>query len=149
DQRAGSSLAAPPLPAKDLPVGGTVRPDLSTLRDNFRGSLITPMDPAYEGARVLFNTRIRTRPSVLCRCADVNDVVQAVRFAREPKLPVAIRGGGHHACGFSLAEGGVVVDVSGLNTVRFDPAAATAPLGAGCGWRDADRVTYVGYSGID
>ena len=126
-----------------------MRPDLSTLRDNFRGTLITPMDPAYEGARVLFNTRIRTRPAVLCRCADVNDVVQAVRFAREHGLPIAIRGGGHHACGFSLAEGGVVVDVAGLNEIQFDPASATVTLGAGCGWREADRVTYVDFTGTD
>jgi FAD/FMN-containing dehydrogenase len=120
-----------------------VRPDLSALRSTFRGPIVTPSDPGYESARVLFNTRVRTRPAVLCRCEDTDDVVTAVRFAREAKLPVAVRGGGHHASGFSLVDGGVVIDVGGLKQVDFDPATATAVVGAGCGWRDLDRVTYV------
>ncbi len=119
--------------------------DLSGLIARFRGAVTTPMDPSYESRRVLFNTRIRTRPAVLCHCVDVDDVVTAVRFAREARLPLSVRGGGHHACGFSLAEGGLVVDLSALRDVAFDPATATALAGAGAGWRDIDRVTYVGF----
>ncbi len=120
-----------------------MRPDLSTLRSRFRGVIVTPSDPWYEGARVLFNTRIRTRPAILCRCGDTDDVVEAVRFARDVGLPVSIRGGGHHACGFSLVDGGLVVDTGSMRGVGFDPLAATAVAEAGCGWRDLDRVTYV------
>ncbi|HEY9376258.1 MAG TPA: hypothetical protein VIQ02_04085, partial [Jiangellaceae bacterium] len=60
-----------------------MRLDLSQLRAGFRGDILTPDDPGYENARVLFNTRIRTRPAVLCRCTSTDDVVSAVRFARE------------------------------------------------------------------
>jgi FAD/FMN-containing dehydrogenase len=120
-----------------------VRLDLSQLRAGFRGDILTPDDPGYENARVLFNTRIRTRPAVLCRCTSTDDVVSAVRFARESDLPVAIRGGGHHACGFSLVEDGLVIDLSTLTGVEFDLGTATATVGAGSGWRDVDRVTYV------
>lgn len=123
-----------------------MRLDLSSLRDRFRGDIVTPADPVYEGARVLFNTRIRTRPAILCRCSGTDDVVEAVRFAREAGLPVAIRGGGHHACGFSLVDGGLVVDTSAMTNVGFDPIAATAVAEAGCGWRDIDRVTYVDFT---
>ena len=123
-----------------------MRLDLSSLRDTFRGSLVTPDDPGYEAARVLFNTRVRRRPEVLARCAGTADVVAAVRFAREAGAPISVRGGGHHACGFSLVEGGVVIDVGGLKNVSFDPATGTVVAGAGCGWRDIDRVTYVGFS---
>ncbi len=136
----GGSCPADPI-VEDVPV----RPDLSTLRSRFRGSLITPWDTDYEGARVLFNTRIRTRPAVLCRCADTADVVEAVRFARDHSLPIAIRGGGHHACGFSLVEDGLVIDVTGLNQVAFDKSLATVVAGAGCGWRDVDQATYVDF----
>jgi FAD/FMN-containing dehydrogenase len=94
----------------------------------------------------LFNTRIRTRPAVLCRCTDTDDVVAAVRFARHAGLPVAVRGGGHHASGFSLVDDGLVIDVGAMRQVSFDPAAATAVVGAGCGWRDLDRVTYVDFA---
>jgi FAD/FMN-containing dehydrogenase len=123
-----------------------VHPDLSVLRERFRGAIVTPTDPRYEAARVLFNTRIRTRPAVLCLCSCTEDVVEAVRFAREAGLPVSIRSGGHHACGFSLVDRGVVVDVGGMKGVAFDPAAATAVAGPGCGWRDIDRITYVDYT---
>jgi FAD/FMN-containing dehydrogenase len=120
--------------------------DLSALRRNFRGAIVTTSDPGYESSRVLFNTRIRTRPAVICRCLDTEDVVEAVRFAREENLPVAIRGGGHHACGFSLADAGLVVDVGAMKGISFDPTSATARVGAGCGWRDLDRVSYVDFS---
>ena len=120
--------------------------DLSKLRARFRGSILTPSDPGYERGRVLFNTRIRTRPAIVCQCASTDDVVVAVSFAREAGLPVAVRGGGHHACGFSLVDGGVVVDLASMNRVALDPATVTATVEAGCGWRDVDRVTYVDFT---
>jgi FAD/FMN-containing dehydrogenase len=118
-----------------------VRPDLSALRKTFRGTIFSAFDPGYEQARVLFNTRIRTRPAVLCLCADTGDVAQAVRFARDERLPVAVRGGGHHASGLSLVDQGVVIDVGGLRDIRLDKDEVI--VGAGAGWRDIDRVTYV------
>jgi FAD/FMN-containing dehydrogenase len=117
--------------------------DLSALRARFGGDIFTPTDPGYETVRVLFNRRIQNRPAVLCRCASTDDVVEAVRFAREAELPVAVRGGGHHACGFSLADRGLVLDLSAIKGVSFDQATATAAVGPGCGWRDVDRRTYV------
>ncbi|WP_238011076.1 FAD-binding oxidoreductase [Dactylosporangium sp. AC04546] len=122
-----------------------MRLDLSGLA-SFRGSLITPYDPGYEGARVLFNTRVRTRPALLAQCADADDVAATIRFAREHELPLSVRGGGHHASGLSLVENGVVVDVGGMRSIDFDPAAGTVTVGPGVGWRDIDRVTYVEHS---
>ncbi len=126
-----------------------MRPDLTALRQTFRGTIVTPFDPGYEAARVLYNTRIRTRPAVLCQCADTDDVVAAVRFARDAGLPVAVRGGGHSAGGLSLVDEGVVIDVKGLRDVAFDQDTATVTVGPGIGWRDIDRVTYVGFAGED
>ncbi|HEY2948973.1 MAG TPA: FAD-binding oxidoreductase [Micromonosporaceae bacterium] len=117
--------------------------DLSTLRDRFRGDILAPHDRDYERGRVLFNTRIRNRPAILCQCTNTDDAVAAVTFAREAGLPVSVRGGGHHACGFSLVDRGLVIDLASMTRVAFDPAAATASVEAGCGWRDVDRVTYV------
>src|SRR5262245_27995589 len=102
-----------------------MRDAINALRGRFHGAIVTPADPGYEGTRVLFNTQIRTRPALLCRCRDTADVVEAVRFASDNSLPVSVRGGGHHACGFCLAEGGVVVDVGALRGIDFDPATGT------------------------
>ncbi len=126
-----------------------MRPDLTALRQTFHGTLVTPFDPGYEAARVLYNTRIRTRPAVVCQCADTDDVVAAVRFARDAGLPVAVRGGGHNASGLSLVEQGVVIDVKALRDVAFDEDTATVTVGPGVGWRDIDRVTYGGFTAED
>lgn len=123
-----------------------MRVDLSALRDRFHGDIVTTADPRYESVRVLFNTRVRTRPEILCRCGSTADVVEAVRFARDAGLPVAIRGGGHNASGFCLVDGGLVIDVGAMTGVTFDPATATAVVGPGCGWRDLDQVTYVDFA---
>src|SRR5262245_26589311 len=57
-----------------------VRPDFTALREAIRGQLFTSFDPGYEPARVLFNTRIRTRPAAIVRCAETADVVKALGF---------------------------------------------------------------------
>jgi FAD/FMN-containing dehydrogenase len=123
-----------------------VRLDLAGLRDTFHGTLVTPYDPGYEAARVLFNTRVRTRPALIAQCADAADVAAAIGFAREAGLPLAVRGGGHHAAGLSLVEGGVVIDVGGLRAISLDADAGTVTVGPGIGWRDIDKVTYVEHS---
>jgi FAD/FMN-containing dehydrogenase len=126
--------------------GGSVRVDVEVLRSVFRGAVISPADPGFEDARVLFNRDVRTRPALLCRCAGTDDVATAVRFARDAGLPIAVRGGGHHAAGFSLVEGGLVVDLGAMRSVSFDPGSATAVVQAGAGWRDVDRLTYVDFA---
>ena len=60
-----------------------------------------------------------------------------------PACRLPIKGGGHHACGFSLVEDGFVIDLSAMRDVAFDPGSTTATVGPGCGWRDVDLVTYV------
>jgi FAD/FMN-containing dehydrogenase len=125
-----------------------VHADVDILRKAFRGAVITPADPGYDDARGLFNRDVRARPAVLCRCAGTDDVVQAVNFARDAGLPIAVRGGGHHAAGFSLVDGGLVVDLGAMRSVAFDPGSATALVEAGAGWRDVDRLTYVDYTGV-
>ena len=42
-----------------------------------------------------FNGMVDRRPAVIVQPATTDDVVAAVRAARETGLPVAIRGGGH------------------------------------------------------
>ena len=42
------------------------------------------------------------RPAVIARCATREDVVRAVRFARDRDLPLAVRGGGHNIGGLAL-----------------------------------------------
>ena len=69
--------------------------DAEPLRTQVHGTLIQQGDAGYEDARHIYNAMIDKHPALIVRCADVADVVQAVKFGRENGLPLAVRGGGH------------------------------------------------------
>lgn len=73
-----------------------------------RGSLIRRGDTDYDKARKLYNGMIDKRPLLIARCVDVGDVIAAVNFGRDRKLPVAIRCGGHNGPGFGRDRKSVV-----------------------------------------
>ncbi len=90
--------------------------------ETLRGELIRPSDTGYEEARKLYNGMIDKRPGLIARCADVADVIAAVRFGHESGQLIAIRGGGHNGPGFGSCDDGLVIDLSRLKGVRVDPA---------------------------
>ncbi len=107
----------------------------------FHGQLIGPDDAGYDAARQVYNGMIHRRPRLIARCADVADVVTAVEFARAGGIAVAVRGGGHNAGGLGIVDDGLVVDLSGLDSVDVDPVARTARVGGGATWGQVDRAT--------
>jgi len=84
---------------------------------------------------------IDKRPLVIARCVDAADVITAVNFGRDHKLPIAVRGGGHNGPGFGTVDDGLVIDLSMMKGVRVDPAKRTARVGAGCVTGDVDHAT--------
>ncbi|HEU4979559.1 MAG TPA: FAD-binding oxidoreductase [Solirubrobacteraceae bacterium] len=111
------------------------------LARDFRGELIGPAHPAYDQARAVWNGMIDRRPALIARCTCNADVIAAVGFARENGLPVAVRGGGHSACGHSTCDAGLVIDLSPMKAIRVDTAARTARAEAGMTWGDFDAAT--------
>src|SRR4051794_23529633 len=79
-----------------------------------RGELLRPDDAGYDAARRLYNGMIDKRPALIARCVDVADVIGAVNFAREQRLPLAVRGGGHNGAGLAGVDGGLVIDLSSM-----------------------------------
>jgi hypothetical protein len=75
--------------------------EITDLKSQLRGTVIERSDAAYEEARALYNGMIDKRPLAIARCVDVADVITAVNFGRDRKLPIAIRGGGHNGPGLS------------------------------------------------
>ncbi len=114
---------------------------ISQLAAAFRGDLIQPSDPRYDGARTLYNAMIDKRPALIARCADAADVIAAVTFARDHNLPLAIRGGGHNGAGLGSVDGGLVVDLSPMHGVRVDPVARTARVEGGATLGDLHHAT--------
>ena len=108
----------------------------------FAVRLITRSDPEYDEARKLYNGMIDKRPLLIARCVDAADVIAAVNFGRDNKLPVAIRGGGHNGPGLGSVDDGLVIDLSMIKGVRVDPVKRTVRVGAGCVTGDVDHATH-------
>ncbi|MGO4385655.1 FAD-binding oxidoreductase [Specibacter sp. RAF43] len=115
---------------------------LGTLKEQLRGTVVTPEDADYDDARAVYNGMIDKRPAAVVRPHNVADVRTVVRFGREQGLDLAIRGGGHSAPGFGTCDGGLVIDFTGRNGVRVDPAARTARTETGATWADYDHATH-------
>ena len=116
--------------------------EIQELRAKFRGQLITPADAAYDAARKVYNAMIDRRPALIAVCADVADVVAGVNFAREKKLLLAVRGGGHNGPGLGVCDGGLVIDLSRLRGIRVDQKSRTVRVDGGCLWGDVDHATH-------
>ena len=117
----------------------TDRAALAAFRARFQGQVVVPGDAGYERARAVWNATADARPAVVARCAGVDDVVAAVRFARARELVVAVRGGGHSYPGFSTCDGGIVIDLSPMAGVRVDPDRRTATAAGGALLGELDR----------
>src|ERR671918_932106 len=107
---------------------------IEALRTSFRGALRWPDEEGYEEARRVWNGAIDRRPALIARCAGADDVVEAVRFARERDLLVSVRGGGHAVAGHAVCDGGLMIDLSLMKAVRVDPQARTARAAGGLIW---------------
>ncbi len=114
---------------------------LDEFRRQFAGEIILPDNPHYDEARTIYNAMINRRPSVIAQCANVDDVVRAVRFGCDLGLEIAVRGGGHGVAGKALTEGGLVVDLRRMNAVSVDAEAQTVTVAGGATMSHLDRGT--------
>src|SRR5438132_610355 len=99
----------------------SIQQAITEFRGQFRGTVLEPEEAAYEEARRVYNGMIDRRPRLIAKCADVADVMAAVRMAKSSALRVSIRGGGHNAAGLGVCDDGMVIDLSPIKYVRVDP----------------------------
>ncbi|MEX2551823.1 MAG: FAD-dependent oxidoreductase, partial [Actinomycetota bacterium] len=115
---------------------------LASLRGALRGDVICPEDERYDQARTVHNASIDRRPAVIARCLEAADVRTALMFAQEHALEVAVRGGGHSPSGHCVVDGGLVIDLSGMRSVKVDPETRVARVAGGALLGDLDRATH-------
>jgi FAD/FMN-containing dehydrogenase len=113
----------------------------SALAQSFRGELLTSDSAGYDQARAIWNAMIDRRPAMIARCATADDVVAAVRFAKQHGLLVAVRGGGHNIAGNAMVDGGLVIDLSRMKAVTVDAAKQTVRVEGGATLGDLDQGT--------
>ena len=114
--------------------------ELEQLRAGLRGDVLTPADDGYD-ANPIYNAMHNRRPALKVRPTGTADVVDAVNFARERNLVVAVRGGGHSVAGLSSCDGGMVIDLTRMRAVSVDPISRRASVQGGAVWADVDRET--------
>ena len=115
-----------------LPVTQSIDPQrLEELTSSLRGDALRPGDEGYDDARLIKNLAFDRHPAVIVRAANDEDVVRTVSFARENGVELAIRSGGHSFPGHSAIEGGILLDLAGLDEIEIDAQQRLGHAGAG------------------
>jgi FAD/FMN-containing dehydrogenase len=124
--------------------GGSAALDQETV-DQFaaglRGTLLTPTSAGYDTARTVWNAMIDRKPGAIAECLGAADVASAVRFARKHDLLVSVRGGGHNIAGSAVCDGGLMISLARMKSIRVDPASRRAWVEPGNTLGDVDRET--------
>ena len=113
----------------------------SSLRNQFHGDLLRPVDHGYAEASAIWNGMVAKKPGLVARCTNVADVQTVVRAASAVGILTAIRCGGHSLAGFSTCDGGLVIDLSRMRHVRVDAHARRAKFEGGCLLGSIDNAT--------
>jgi FAD/FMN-containing dehydrogenase len=114
------------IPAQVNAIGLTGKPvtlaaaEIKELRAALRGPLLLAADDGYDTARRIWDPSFDHHPALIARCANAEDVVHAVNFARTHGLRTGVRAGGHSVAGHSVPEGGLMIDVSPMKEIRID-----------------------------
>ena len=112
---------------------------IQELKSKIRGQVISPTEPDYNKARTIWNAMINKKPGVIVRCSGVADVITSVNIARDSNLLLAVHGAGHNIAGNSVCDGGIMIDLSQMNSVRIDPKSKKAYVEPGAILGDFDH----------
>ena len=102
--------------------------------------LLIPGAPGYDSARSIWNAMIDSRPALIARCTSTDDVVAAVRLARERHLEIGVRCGGHNVAGLAVPEGGLMIDLTPMHRVAVNRATRRARVQGGALLGELDRA---------
>jgi FAD/FMN-containing dehydrogenase len=137
----GAAIPANPLYAKYRPVEqdqdvsaitGDGRPitlrgaDIRELDSRLLGRVLLARQEGYDEARRVLNPSFDKYPALIARVTGTADVRLAVDFAREHRLLLAVKCGGHSASGNSTCDRGMMIDLSPFRGARIDPVGRRA-----------------------
>jgi FAD/FMN-containing dehydrogenase len=115
--------------------------EIEGLSSGLRGELLAPDSEGFDEARTLWNAMIDRRPGLIVECAGAADVVRSVRFAGKHGLLVTVCGAGHNIAGSAVSEGGLMISLRKMKSVRVDPKARKAWVEPGVTLGELDNET--------
>jgi len=114
--------------------------NMSNPPESFTGDWVTPDHPSYSEAIARWAVNAQRRAKAVAFVKSAQDVATVLEYAKQSKLPIAVRGGGHSTGGASSIEEGIVIDLSRhLSSVKVDPTEKLAYVGGGAIWETVDK----------
>ncbi|KAL4904038.1 hypothetical protein BDW74DRAFT_179130 [Aspergillus multicolor] len=116
---------------------------IESLRSSLTSSLIfTPADEGYQESLRRWSDTGRKEAGVVIQPTSEPDILTALKWSQSQEIPIdlAIKCGGHSVSGTSSSAGGLVIDLSRMNSVTVDPASKTITVQGGAVWRDVDET---------
>jgi FAD/FMN-containing dehydrogenase len=120
---------------------GVTGSDLGALQSRIAGPILREGDGGWAEAVHVWNAMITKTPALVIQPTTASDVAAAVDFARQRGLLLSVKCGGHNIAGTSIADGGLMLDMSRMRDVVVDPVARVARVDGGCLVRDVDAAT--------
>ncbi len=109
--------------------------DYEALPASLAADAVEPGDSAYSSVKS--NYLRGGAPGLVLRVDGVDQVRDALAFARAQNVPLGIRSGGHGISGRSTNDGGIVIDLGRMNAIEvLDESARLVRVGPGARWMD-------------
>jgi FAD/FMN-containing dehydrogenase len=109
---------------------------------SFKGDIVTPSSPDYEQAIVRWAKNAQKNAKIVAFVKGEEDVILAIKYAKENNLPMAVHCGGHSSAGASSVEGGLVIDLARhMSYCKVDEEKKLAYVGGGTVWNLVDKTT--------
>ena len=116
--------------------------NLSSLLSNTSAELRNPSHPQYE-ASIQRWSRAAEKPAGLAVVpTSASEVSTILKYAMEHTIDVAVKGGGHSTAGVSSTNGGLLIDLSRMNSVRVDSDNNLLYVGGGATWDKVDNEAW-------
>ncbi|MFI9542843.1 LLM class flavin-dependent oxidoreductase [Streptomyces sp. NPDC052016] len=107
--------------------------DYDALPDSLAKKAVEPGDRTYEDVRHSYSWS--GSPALVIRCENADDVVAALAYARSQDVDISIRSGGHGLSGRSTNDGGIILDLSQMNSIEvLDEATGRIRVEPGARW---------------
>ena len=113
--------------------------DLTGFQNGFKGILLKPGDEKYDEERKIWNAMIDCKPALIAQVSDSNDVINAIKLAKNNNLDITVRGAGHNIAGNSICNNGMMIDFSKMKKVRVDKEKKIALVEPGATLKDFDE----------